>query len=1011
LKVTIVPAGVNLINLIASHLSASLTDFSRIFVVFPEQRPGHYLRKALGEKIGHSFLPPTIYSLDDFIDFLYSQFLRREEPLLETVEAVSLLYDLNEASPEHSFSGQKKSKLTFDEFFPVGNKIFQTLEELKMGLITMDKFLAIDELAGEKIPEKTRTRLQKMSYFYENFYWEVEQHRFSTRASRLEKVLAKFHPDWFTSLEEVILAGFYLLTAAEFELLNKVLEAEKTRFFVLKGTGWEEMMKRIRVDRSEIEEIDEAEESTGEESSVPAPELEFCQSPDGHGQLFHLNNLLENKISRPAELNEKQVIVLPAVETLIPVVEQTLARLPENAYNISVGYPLTRTPLFNFFDSLFKLLETAEEDISGENLALPPEERFRLYVPDYLNFVLHPYTKNIYFPASPRTAEHTRILFHLMESNFNQKKGRLFWSLEEMAADPDLRDSLEKYAGENPAYPRSSEFIEHLRSIHQKTIIPFLNLENINDFAAKLICLLDFISEESTAPLHVLFEPYARAFYQQLEILQSQLLTKQKFSRRSGYFQLFRRLLSEARVRFPGTPLRGLQVLGFWETRCLQFDEVYLLDVNDDVLPGTGKVDSLLPAPLRKALALPDYESLEKRIEYYLSLLVAGAKKIHYFFIENDEKQKSRYVEKAIWEKQKEEKEIDENKYVKKVIYRLALQAPSPPEIRKTKKILSYLNNMTFSASSLNTYLKCPVEFFYTHVLGLSEKEELTESLEKDEIGTLVHAILRQYFWPDLKKQRALEEADTARLKKLIDREFSQRRYPSPLSGSFFLMKKQIEQHLEEFLLNYQQKVVQKLRAAGQNPILLELEKDLKRDYDLGPGTFHLKGKIDRIEKRGEYLCLLDYKTSASERNQVINIDKLEIEDRTSWPQAIKSLQLPFYQLLASAEYNLPPEDIYSAVIILGINHLNEKIEYSPLRGRKGKRQSSQGENIFPLAESDEEKSARQEKFEKIKQIIDKLLLEIVDSSQPFSARFKAEDSCRYCPFTSFCGQSSTRQP
>jgi len=47
-----------------------------------------------------------------------------------------------------------------------------------MGLITTDKFLAIDELAGEKIPEKTRTRLQKMSYFYENFYREVEQRSF-----------------------------------------------------------------------------------------------------------------------------------------------------------------------------------------------------------------------------------------------------------------------------------------------------------------------------------------------------------------------------------------------------------------------------------------------------------------------------------------------------------------------------------------------------------------------------------------------------------------------------------------------------------------------------------------------------------------------------------------------------------------------------------------------------------------------------------------------------------------
>jgi RecB family exonuclease len=98
-------------------------------------------------------------------------------------------------------------------------------------------------------------------------------------------------------------------------------------------------------------------------------------------------------------------------------------------------------------------------------------------------------------------------------------------------------------------------------------------------------------------------------------------------------------------------------------------------------------------------------------------------------------------------------------------------------------------------------------------------------------------------------------------------------------------MRKQIEQHLEEFLLAYQQKVVRELEAARQNLTLLALEKDLRRDYELGPETFHLKGKIDRIEKRGEYLCLLDYKTSTSERNQVINIDKLELEDRSSWPR------------------------------------------------------------------------------------------------------------------------------
>jgi ATP-dependent helicase/DNAse subunit B len=109
-------------------------------------------------------------------------------------------------------------------------------------------------------------------------------------------------------------------------------------------------------------------------------------------------------------------------------------------------------------------------------------------------------------------------------------------------------------------------------------------------------------------------------------------------------------------------------------------------------------------------------------------------------------------LEKAIWKKQKKEKETDENKYVKKVIYRLALQTPNHL-ISQNRKNLYYLDNMTFSASSLNTYLKCPVEFFYAYILGLSEKEELTESLENDEIGTLVHAILRQYFWPYRQKK------------------------------------------------------------------------------------------------------------------------------------------------------------------------------------------------------------------------------------------------------------------
>jgi len=65
---------------------------------------------------------------------------------------------------------------------------------------------------------------------------------------------------------------------------------------------------------------------------------------------------------------------------------------------------------------------------------------------------------------------------------------------------------------------------------------------------------------------------------------------------------------------------------------------------------------------------------------------VAGAKNVHYFFIENDEKQKSRYVEKSLWKKQKKEKETDENKYIKKSAIVLLSRHQTRPISPRQKK-------------------------------------------------------------------------------------------------------------------------------------------------------------------------------------------------------------------------------------------------------------------------------------------------------------------------------------
>jgi ATP-dependent helicase/nuclease subunit B len=977
MKVTIVPTNLDLIELITNDLLPFNQDFSRTWIIFPEKRPGHYLRKALALRIKSGYFPPIIDSFDEFIDRLYEKFLGIKDKLITPLEAINFLFDLHHSIPSPA---GRRAFLSLDEFFPLGLKLYQDLEELKAAGLSREKFLMVDSLVVESIPEKSRERLQKLSFFYENFYAWLEKENYSTRASRFQTVIEKINSEILDHLDLIILAGFYPQVEAEIKLFQKILDSDKSRLYLGEGPGIEEVVKKLKIDSGDLVRLENP-------AGTPA-EIEFFLSPDGHGQLFALNHLLTEKVNHPELASEKQVIVLPAAETLIPLHQQTLSALPEDSYNISLGYPLTRTPLYSFFDCLFNLIQTADEE-------------GKFYAPDYLNFVLHPYTKNIYFPGPQRRAELTRILFHLVEKVFTRKKGKLFWSLTEIISEPELNQQLAAYVTENPELPEAEAFLNHLDFIQQKTIQPFLKITSIGDFASKLIDLLDFIARNSTASLHLFFEPYAEAFFEQLQQLKTSLLSQKSFQNRSSYFHLFRQLMAEARVPFPGTPLQGLQVLGFWETRCLKFEEVYLLDMNEGVLPGGSKIDSLLPFYLRKALGLLTHQEREKRTEYYLRQLLGGAKKVYLFFMENNQVERSRYVEKLLWEYQKKENEPDSSKYVKSISYRIALSYPEKAVFPKNDSILKFLKNLEFTATRLDTYLKCPLQFYYSSVLGLSEREEISEIIEKTDLGLLVHSIFKEYFKPYLNKKLKLP-LDLTRLSSLVEVQF-ERNYSSPLSGSSFLIKEQMVKHLKEFLLNYQQPLIEKLTEKKLGLTIIGLERKFRLNYKLGQREIHLVGLTDRLELRGKELCLLDYKTSASKKSYQINFDKLKLADRSTWAEAIKSLQLPFYQLLISPELSYPAEEIHSAVLLLGRNKIDLDIEFSPFMENKNKRQKKESGIIFPLDETEETREERKEKFQLLKEIIERLLLEIFNRDIPFSASMARKDSCSFCPFTDFC--------
>ena len=65
---------VDIIDFLADSLlrenAKDMPDLSSIAIVFPGKRPQFYLRKALAHRIKKAFLPPQIFSIEEFIQYL-----------------------------------------------------------------------------------------------------------------------------------------------------------------------------------------------------------------------------------------------------------------------------------------------------------------------------------------------------------------------------------------------------------------------------------------------------------------------------------------------------------------------------------------------------------------------------------------------------------------------------------------------------------------------------------------------------------------------------------------------------------------------------------------------------------------------------------------------------------------------------------------------------------------------------------------------------------------------------
>lgn len=941
MKAILISPRINLIEVVSQYLSPNGRDYSSNLVIFPGKRPAYFLRKFIAKKIKASFIPPRIFSMDEFIDYLYEEELGQRKRKLEPIDAVAILYEIHKNSV-HSLG--ENSFFEPDTFFPLGLKIWSDLEELYIENVSPDQLRATDHITHENIPAPTAQKLQSLSYFYQSFYQRIIEDSYSTRSLRYQEVALKIDQVNLDHFCKIILAGFFAFTRSEKKIFNFLKTKEQVVCIFQEGWG---------LNLEEIGIHPEKELRPGK------PTLYFYQSPDTHGQVLGVGNILKEKIAQGEKLDENTVIVLPAAETLFPLYHHTLNFLNSEQYNISLGYPLLRTPLFSLFNNLMNLITSREEDC--------------LYVPYYLEFVLHPYIKNIYFDNQ---TEITRVLFHTVEEVLRERRTKRFMNLSEIEQDEQIitlvREKIRKLAPE----VSPEEIITHLKSIHEHTIKKILASKNVGDFATQLKEVVEYIYRKSTARLHPFFYPYSESFLTELDLISRSLMREIKFEEVGTYFKLVKKVLASTYIPFTGTPIRGIQVLGMLETRNLKFDKVFFLDLNEGIIPEIKKEETLLPFKVRKILGLPTYFDRERLMGYYFDILIQGAQEAHLFYIENSEKERSRFIERLIWERQKEEKRMDDQTYIKKIQYQVTLQEKRPLPINKTEEIVRFLKDFSFSASSLDTYLNCPLKFYYKYVLGLTEKEGVSEELEQEEIGLLVHQVLFDYFRGKIGQILTPKSLNLCELEKIIDYRFEEQ-YGKEVVGEIYLLKRQVKKHLEDFIKQYQ---IPKLK---DTPVkIINLEHQLETTKDI----FRLTARMDRIENRGNRIAIIDYKTSANRKYLSINFNKLDLNKRESWNEAIATLQLPFYNIVYSLSTGVSPEEIECFFLLLGRNLIDQDIE-------------------LPLFE-DKDRNGLAEKLSSLHHIIFTLLKEIIDPNQPFIPASNRQDQCRWCIYNNTCSNS-----
>lgn len=933
-------------------------------VVFPNKRAGLFFNEYLAQESDSPIWSPAYVSI--------SELFRSLSPW-EVGDPVKLVCELYKI-----FRRETQSTETLDDFYFWGemlisdfddadknkvdtDKLFSNLQDLRN---IMDDYTFIDDEQEEAIRQffqnfsiERRTALKErfislwnvLGNIYKGFRESLASQNIAYEGMMYRHVIEHLDVDKLP-YEKYVFVGFNVLNKVEHTLFTQLKDVGKAVFY------WDYDEFYMKENRQAV--THEAGEFIRRNlRDFPSPlsgelfknlskpkEVHYIASSTENAQARYLPQWIRNNLTTP----EKETAVVLCNEALLQPVLHSLPAEVKHV-NITMGFPLSQTPVYSFLIALLELHTHGFNFKSG-----------RYTFQSVVTLLKHPYTRQLTGQAELLEKELTR-------------NNRFYPLPGELGKDEFLTRLFTPLSGNLNLCIRLSETLQQVASIYQA------NTSGTEDTDA-----FNQLYRES------LFKAYTTINRFRTLIEEDELTVQSETFRR-----LLVKVLSATNIPFHGEPAIGMQVMGVLETRNLDFRHLVLLSVNEGQLPKSGGDSSFIPYNLRKAFGMTTIEHKIAVYAYYFYRLLQRAERITLIYNTSSDG-----LNRGEWSRFMLQFLIEWPHPITRQFLEAGQspQGTSPITVEKTPDVMRRMQSLfdvranpkaKFSPSALNYYLDCPLKFYYRYVAGLSAPDEVSAEIDSATFGSIFH-YAAEHIYKDLTthgkviNKEALETLlrNEVKLQDYVDTAFKKLFFNVPqnekpeYNGVQLINSAVIARYLKQLLQN-------DLRYAPFTFIASEMEVDEPIDIQTPKGVIksRIGGIIDRMDSKDGTLRIVDYKTGG-DADTPPYVESLFIPDK-------KRSNYVFQTFLYAAIMCRKQPTMKIAPALLYI-HRAATETYSP---------------VIQMGEPRKPKEAVEDfsKYEKeYRERLQGLLEEIFNPEKSF-AQTEIIEKCTYCDFKALC--------